>query len=243
VSGHRMALTLTIYMNTISQNHPLLVLQPPPSKHFPCSDWSDCFSPPLPPPSESCSWGCWFACWVWQCLPQCKALHHDLSPINKNPNSLSPHWRINEIGNDTAVSSPFPPPYYHQPSCLPHLLYYPPSSARPPSRLDWLLVGRAYPSLCIPQACILWPPRLEVGFFLPGWSPLLHAEPPFAEVRHRLAWSLTGVLLDVASRFLCFAQSHPFIGSARVCSSCSSLCVPGLNGDSCVAFFTYPKEP
>jgi hypothetical protein len=54
------------------------------------------------------------------------------------------------------------PPYYHQPSCLPRLLYYPLSSARPPSRLDWLLVGRAYPSLCAAAGTYSVAPCLEV---------------------------------------------------------------------------------
>jgi hypothetical protein len=192
--------------------HPLLVLRPPPSKLFPCSDWSDRFSPPLPPPRENRTWGCWFACWVWQCLPRCEAFHHGLSPVDKNPDSLSPRWRINKIGNDMAASSPFPPllPSARLPT-LPTLL--PPFLCSSP-----LKIGLAFGWTCL-SVLVHCRRHVFCGPSPRGVSSSLCCA-PLASRRVSLGafpnfgWDSLGLcghfICDVARCFPCFAQSCLF---------------------------------
>jgi hypothetical protein len=195
-----------------STSHPLLVLRPPPSKLFPRSDWSDRFSPPLPPPRENCTWGCWFACWVWQRLPRCEAFHHGLSPVDKNPDSLSPRWRINEIGNDMAASSPFPP-------LLPSARLPTPPTLLPPFLCSSpLKIGLAFGWTCL-SVLVRCCRHVFCGPLPRGVSSSLCCA-PLASRRASLGafpnfgWDSLGLcghfICDVARCFPCFAQSCLF---------------------------------
>jgi hypothetical protein len=192
--------------------HPLLVLRPPPSKLFPRSDWLDRFSPPLPPPRENRTWGCWFACWVWQRLPRCEAFHHGLSPVDKNPDSLSPRWRINEIGNDMAASSPFPP-------LLPSARLPTPPTLLPPFLCSSpLKIGLAFGWTCLSilvrcrRHVFCGPSPRGVSSSL-CCAPLASRRASFG-VFPNFSWDSLGLcghfICDVARCFLCFAQSCLF---------------------------------
>jgi hypothetical protein len=208
--------------------HPLLVLRPPPSKLFPRSDWLDHFSPPLPPPRENRTWGCWFACWVWQRLPRCEAFHHGLSPVDKNPDSLSPRWQINEIGNDMAASSPFPP-------LLPSARLPTPPTLLPPFLCSSpLKIGLAFGWTCL-SVLVRCCRHVFCGPSPRGVSSSLCCA-PLASRRASLGafpnfgWDSLGLcghfICDVARCLPCFAQSCLFLGSAV---TTSASCLNGSN--------------
>jgi hypothetical protein len=120
------------------------------------------------------------------------------------------------------------PPYYHQPSCLPRLLYYPLSSARPPQ--DWIGFWLDVPirPCALLQARILWPLASRCEFLALLCSSCFAQSIPWCipQLRLGLPWVVRTLHLRRCPLFPLLRAELPFLGSAV---TTSASCLNGSN--------------